>query len=58
MFTKLPKRHKFNKQILLKHLGPKGKLQKNNGPSNPAIFNEFAAAAYRMGHSQLKSFIQ
>ncbi|XP_046655262.1 chorion peroxidase-like [Daphnia pulicaria] len=39
-------------------LGPKGKLQKNNGPSNPAIFNEFAAAAYRMGHSQLKSFIQ
>ncbi|EFX87542.1 hypothetical protein DAPPUDRAFT_221514 [Daphnia pulex] len=39
-------------------LGPEARFPQNNGPSNPAIFNEFAAAAYRMGHSQLKSFIQ
>ena len=39
-------------------LGPKARFPKNNGPSNPAIYNEFAAAAYRMGHSQLRSFIQ
>jgi peroxidase len=25
---------------------------------NPAVFTEFSTAAYRMGHSQVKSFVK
>ena len=25
---------------------------------NPAVFTEFSTAAYRMGHSQVKSFVR
>ncbi|XP_057365506.1 peroxidase-like [Daphnia carinata] len=40
-------------------LGPKGLFTGPYNPnSDPAMFNEFTAAAYRMGHSQLRSFIR
>ena len=44
-------------------LGPTmaAKVNSENGYSNtlnPAVFTEFSTAAFRMGHLQLKSFIQ
>jgi hypothetical protein len=44
-------------------LGPKmaAKVNSENGYSNtlnPAVFAEFSTAAFRMGHSQLRSFIR
>ena len=42
-------------------LGPNLAAQANMSAitqSDPAIFTEFSTAAYRMGHSQLKSFIR
>uniref|UniRef100_A0A0P5ACT7 Double oxidase: two peroxidase domains n=1 Tax=Daphnia magna TaxID=35525 RepID=A0A0P5ACT7_9CRUS len=39
-------------------LGPEVPLIPFDTQFNPAIFNEFATAAYRMGHSQLRSFIK
>ncbi|XP_057373484.1 chorion peroxidase-like [Daphnia carinata] len=51
--------HITYKEYLPVLLGPLASLHPpSNGPSNPAIFNEFVAAAYRMGHSQLRSFIR
>ncbi|KAI9556896.1 hypothetical protein GHT06_016690 [Daphnia sinensis] len=51
--------HITYKEYLPVLLGPLASLlTSTNGPSNPAIFNEFVAAAYRMGHSQLRSLIR
>jgi hypothetical protein len=49
--------------FLFLFLGPTmaAKVNSENSYSssvNPAIFTEFSTAAFRMGHSQLRSFIQ
>lgn len=58
ILVQLQSNYSLTNKTQLNILGPKARFPKNNGPSNPAIYNEFAAAAYRMGHSQLRSFIQ
>lgn len=45
--------NKLADQLLLSNVTPA--IQRT---TNPAIYTEFSTAAYRMGHSQIKSFIR
>ncbi|XP_045034963.1 chorion peroxidase isoform X2 [Daphnia magna] len=50
--------HITYKEYLPVILGRQAKFSNSKSQSNPAIYNEFAAAAYRMGHSMLTSFLK